>query len=71
MDAEVHQLRREKSQDVEHPIPGATLRPSKVAVADFVCDSHREHRHEQGDARGTKHRQSQKPILVPKKNVCL
>jgi hypothetical protein len=39
------------------PIPGATIRPSKVAVADFVCDSHREHRHEQCDATGTEHRQ--------------
>ena len=33
MDAEVDQWRREKCQHVKHPIPGATIRPSKVAVA--------------------------------------
>jgi len=57
MGHQVHQWRREKRQDVEHTIPGATLRPSKVAVADFVGDSRREHRHEQRDARGIEPRQ--------------
>src|SRR5207253_11141509 len=57
MGHQVHQWRREKRQDVEHTIPRATIRPSKVAVADFVGDSHREHRDEQRDARGVEPRQ--------------